>query len=377
MNMLHMASFVGRSSAVEEVLEMPMIHVDDKDVLGRTALMWALGLGNETVAMKLLEGGARSQERDRLERSTLMYASAVKDEALLAKLFQKLPEIEVDAGVLCSCVKANNVYFISQIISHVNININQHDENGRAPIHEAVISNSEAAVHSLIQYGTQISLLDRDGYSPLMFAAEGQNIDMVGILIRAGASPDPLGPKSESSLHIAAKNAKAGLKMIQILLETNANIFAEDKNGLVPLQTLLRICRDQNWSEKETLARVKLLSEDPKVISHRSYDGANALHDAALLPNISVLKYLVSRASPSIINTQRASGETPIFEALNASNVPAFNFLIEQPDIDLLATRYDQRTLLNCAAWNDQITVAQKLIKRAPKLIKMAGLHTV
>lgn len=377
MNMLHMSSFIGLSSAVEEVLEMPMIHVDDKDVLGRTALMWALGLGKETAAMRLLEGGARSQERDRQQRSTLMYASAVKDEALLAKLLQKLPEIKIDAGFLCSCVKANNVYFINQIISHASINIDQLDENGRAPMHEAVISNSEAAIHSLIQHRAQISLLDRDGYSPLMFAVEGQNSDMVGILIQAGASPDSLGPKSESPLHIAAKNAKAGPKMIQILLKANANIIAEDRNGLVPLQTLLRICRDQNWSEKETLARVKLLSEDPKTISHRSYDGANALHDAAQCPNISVLKYLVSRASPSTINTQRASGETPIFEALIASNLPAFNFLVEQPDIDLLATRYDQKTLLNCAAWNDQITVAQKLIKKAPKLIKMAELHSV
>lgn len=377
MNMLHMSSFIGLPSVVQEVLEMPMIHVDDKDILGRTALMWALGLGKESFAMKLLEEGAQVQDRDRRQRSTLMYASAVRDEALLAKLLQNFPKIEIDAGFLSSCAMANNAYIMNQMIPSVNIDLDQFDENGRAPIHQAVISNSEAAVHSLIEHQARISLLDRDGHSPLMFAVEGQNSNLVSILIQADASPHPRSPNGESPLHIAARNAKAGLKMIQILLRANANILAEDRDGLVPLQSLLRVCRDQNWSEKETLARVKFLSEDPKTISHRSGDGANALHDAALYPNILVLKYLVSRASSSTVNTQRVSGQTPIFDALYAYNIPAFNFLVEQPDIDLLAVRYDKKTLLNCAAWANEITVVEKLIKKAPDLIKKAELHSI
>lgn len=377
MNMLHMSSFIGLPSVVKEVLEMPMIHVDDKDILGRTALMWALGLGKESFAMRLLEEGAQVQDRDRRQRSTLMYASAVRDEGLLANLLQRVPEIEIDAGFLSSCAIANNAYVMNQMISSVKINLDQFDENGRAPIHEAVINNSEAAVLSLIEHQAQVSLLDRDGHTPLMFAVEGQNSNMVSILIRAGASPDPRNAKGESPLHIAAKNAKAGLKMIQILLRANANTLSEDRDGLVPLQSLLRVCGDYNWSEKETLARVKLLSENPKTISHLSREEANALHEAAQCRNLSVLKYLVSRTSPSTVNTQRVSGQTPIFDALYAYNVPGFNFLVEQPDIDLLTLRYDKKTLLNCAAWANEITVVQKLIQKAPELIKKAELHSI
>lgn len=312
MNMLHMSSFIGIPSVVRAVLEMPMIHIDDKDILGRTALMWALALGKGSVSMRLLEEGAQIQHRDRRQRSTLMYASAVRDEALLAMLLQKVPEAEFDIGFLCSCAKANNVYVFNQIISSANINLDQFDENGRAPIHEAVIGNSETVVNSLIEHGTNISLPDREGHLPLILAAKGQSSDMISILIRAGASPDFPGPNGQSPLHIAAANVKAGLKMMQILIRANANTLSEDRNGLVPLQTFLRDCRDRNWSEKEALGRVKLLSEDPKTISHQSSDGANALHDAAQGPNFAVLKYLVSRASPSTINTQRIGGQTPI-----------------------------------------------------------------
>ena len=377
MNMLHMSSFIGLPSVVKEVLEMPMIHVDDKDILGRTALMWALGMGNESCAMRLLEEGAQVQVCDRRQRSTLMYTSAVRDEALLAKLLQKVPKIEIDADLLSSCARTNNVYLINQIIPSINTNLNQFNENRRAPIHKAVISNSKAAVRSLIKHRAQISLPNRYGHSPLMFAVEGRNSDMVSILIRAGANPDPRSSQGESPLHIAAKNEKVGLKMIHILLKANANMLSEDKNGLVPLQSHLRRCRWKKWSEKETLARVKLLSDDVKTVSHQSRDGANALHDAAKCHNISVLKYLLNRALPSIVNTQEFSGETPIFDSLIASSVPAFNFLSGQPDIDLLAVRYDKKTLLDWAAWANEINVAQKLIEKAPELIRKAELYSV
>jgi ankyrin repeat protein len=377
MNMLHMASFLGIPSIVEEVLRMPMIQVDDRDLLGRTALMWALGLGKETIAERLLEGGAQVQGYDRQQRSTLMYASAVKNEALLTKLLQRVPEKDINASFLLSCAKANNVYLVDGALSRANINVNQIDENGRTPIHEAVISGSEAAVRSLILYGAQVSVPDCEGRTPLMYAAEGQNSEIAEILITAGANPNTSSQKGESPLHVAAKNTKGDPRILRTLLRAGANIFFEDEYGLVPLQALLRICRDQYRSEKRTLACVQLLSGIPDTVSHQSHDGANALHDAVQCPYISVLKYLVSRAPPDTVNSQKNRGQTPIFEALIACNIPAFDVLINLPGIDLLKTRDDKKALLNCAAWTDEITVAQKLISKEPRLINLAEQHCV
>ena len=66
-----------------------MIHVDDRDVLGRTALKWALALAKENFAEKLLDEGAQVQVDDRRQRSTLMYASTIKNEGLLLHFLQK------------------------------------------------------------------------------------------------------------------------------------------------------------------------------------------------------------------------------------------------------------------------------------------------
>ena len=377
MNMLHMASFIGIPSTAEIVLRMPMIHVDDRDVLGRTALMWALGLAKETFAEKLLDEGAQVQAYDRRQRSTLMYASTTRNEALLTNLLQKIPDSDISTSLLLSCAKANNVFLLSRALSRANININHIDENGRTPIHEAVISGSEAVVYLLIQKSVQISVPDSGGRTPLMYAAGGQNGGIVKALIRAGAKPDTPSQNGESPLHIAARNAEGGPRILRLLLRPGSNILVEDQNGLVPLQTLLRICQDQSRSEKDIFACVKLLSENPNTVSHQSHDGANALHDAVKCPYISVLKYLIGRAPPHAINNQKKGGETPIFEAVMAGNIPAFNLLIDLPGIDLLATRNDKKTLLNCAAWADEITIAQKLIDKDQQLIRLAEGHCV
>lgn len=377
MNMLHMVSFIGIPSALEAVLGMPMVHVDDKDALGRTALMWALGLGKDPVAEKLLDEGAQVQAYDRRHRSTLMYASMIKDETILTKILQRSLDSDVSASLLFSCAKANNVFLLNGAISRANVDINQIDENGRTAIHEAVINGSEAVVQSLIQNSIQLSILDSGGRTPLMHAAEGQNISIVKALTRAGAKADFLSQNGESSLHIAARNAEGGPRILRLLLRPGTNILVEDENGLVPLQTLLRTCQDQYRSEKDLLACVKLLSETPDAIAHASHDGANVLHDAVQCQHISVLRYLISRAPPNAINAQKIGGQTPIFEAVMAGKIPAFELLIDLPGIDLLATRCDKKTLLNCAAWADEISVAQKLIDKQPRLIKLAEEHAI
>ena len=372
MNMLHMASFIGLPSTVEAVLRMPMIQVDDRDLLGRTALMWALGLEKEAFAEKLLDEGAEVQGYDRRQRSTLMYASTIRNENLLTKLLQNTPGSEITASLLISCAKASNLFLLNGALSRTRININHIDENGRTAIHEAVINGSEAVVSSLIQKSIQISIVDSYGRTPLMYAAEGQNGNIVKALIQAGANPDTSSQNGESPLHIAAKNAEAGPRMLQLLLRTGTNILVEDQKGLVPLQTLLRICQDQYRSEKDILACIKLLSANPDTISHQSHDGANALHDAVKCRYISILKYLIGRAPPHAMNCQKKTGQTPIFDALIASNIPAFNLLLDLPGINLLATRKNKNTLLNRAVWTDKITIAQKLIDKEPKLIKLA-----
>ncbi|KAL8791968.1 MAG: hypothetical protein Q9195_005457 [Heterodermia aff. obscurata] len=327
MKMLHMASFIDIPSVVEEVANMPTIGIDDKDILGRTALI-----------------DAQVHSYDHRHRSTISYASMIKDEKLLVKLLEIVPSVNLNASFLCSCAKANNVILLNDALSRAKSEINNFNECERTPLHETIIEDSENAVRLLIQHEAQISASDRAGRTPLMNAAMGQNSRIIDLLVQNEASAEAQNEKNDSPLHIAAKSAKPSQKRLQILLKADANPLSQDEKGLMPLQYL---------------------------------HGSNALHDAVPSTYVSVLKDLVNRAPPNAVNARKHHGQTPIFRALIVYNVAAFNFLVELPDIDLLATRDDKKNLLNYAAWANKISVTQKLIEREPRLITLTKEHSV
>ena len=381
MDMLYIATFIGITSVVENMLDIPTTQIDGRDILGRTALMWALALGKESVAKTLLVRGAEVSAYDRRQSSTLTYTSTVKNEKLLMSLLQKCPKDMINARFFSSCAKASNVYLMNGAWFQRDFNLSDVNENGRAPLHEAVINGSEAAVNALIDHGAQVLIVGRNGYTPLAYAAKGQASSIAKALIQAGADPNSLNKRQETPLHLAVQYSIYNcLKVIQILVKAGANVCAEDEDGLVPLQVLIRAYHTSqglHWTEKQILTCVKFVSADPISISHQDHDGANVLHDAVKCSYILILQYLISRAPPGTMNARKIHGQTPIFEALIADNVAAFDILVEIPDIDLLASRDDKETLLNCAAWASQKTVAQKLIKKAPQLIHLAEGHSI
>ena len=103
-------------------------------------------------------------------------------------------------------------------------------------------------------------------------------------------------------MHITAKNAEGGPKILRLLLRLDMNILMKDKNGLVSLQTLLRIYPNPDMSKKDLLIYIKLLSKNPDSISHKSYNGVNVLYDAIRYQYIFVLRYLINRAPLNTIN---------------------------------------------------------------------------
>ena len=260
-----------------------------------------------------------------------MYAATIRNGTLLTNLIHKSSDSDISASLLFSCAQTNNVYLLSEALSRASINIDHIAGNGRTLLHEAVISGSEAVIYFLIQKSIRISAPDSSGRTPLMYAVQGQNGSIVKSLVRAGAKSDTQSQDGECPLHIAAKNAEGGPRILRLSLRPGTKTLITDRNGLVPLQTLLRVCQEQNRSEKDAFACVKLLSENPLTISHQSHDGANALHDAVKCPYLSILKYLISRAPPHAVNAQRRRGQTPIFEAEMAGNIPAFSLLFTCP----------------------------------------------
>jgi ankyrin repeat protein len=110
--------------------------------------------------------------------------------------------------------------------------LDQPDDQGRKPLHEAAFFGHAEMVKFLLIHGAQINTpIHPFGHTALYLAVQNSHYDTVKLLIACGARlncADSL--NGEGLLHLAA--AKDDIKMAGILIAAGADIFRETKKGL-------------------------------------------------------------------------------------------------------------------------------------------------
>ncbi|MFC1563375.1 ankyrin repeat domain-containing protein [candidate division KSB1 bacterium] len=183
------------------------------------------------------------------------------------------------------------------------------DEDGRNPLHIAVLKEDSAATAGLTVEAAFLDQKDRYGYTPLHYAIKKGNRRIVELLISKGASVNSLNNYSESPLHWAA--IKGHQEIIKILLENDADPFIKDNGGRIPAHAAL----DQNDNisanllfplhnavgDNDTEMTVRLLRQHPELIDSSDSFGRTALHKGYRFDSSESVELLKSlRASEDI-----------------------------------------------------------------------------
>lgn len=107
------------------------------------------------------------------------------------------------------------------------------DEYNRSPLHYVCIDNPEETwvdlTKSLIQSGEDVNAQDRNGWTPLHFAAQAGSIGAVELLIDAGADINLRNSDGNTALWVATMNSYHGTQVIELLLKKGAN--PKEKNN--------------------------------------------------------------------------------------------------------------------------------------------------
>ena len=116
-------------------------------------------------------------------------------------------------------------------------NVNMKDENGQTIL--SIVSKLRPdLVKMLIKNNVNVNLADDNLITPLHWAVEYDNYEIVEILLQNGANPKALDMLSEKSLHWAAWTGH--IKSAKVILKYDIDVMQKNCGGLTPIDLALQ-----------------------------------------------------------------------------------------------------------------------------------------
>ncbi|RYP48626.1 hypothetical protein DL768_005517 [Monosporascus sp. mg162] len=225
-----------------------------------------------------------------------------------------------------------------------NAKIESKDKNGLTPLCYAAKGGREAVVRLLLDEGANIEAAGKNGLTPLCYAAKGGHEAAVRLLLDKGANIEAAGKNSLTPLCFAAKGGHEAV--VRLLLDKGANTEAADEYG----QTPLSLAAVNGYSGiKEAV--VRLLNKGANVEA-ADKDGRTPLSWAAANGysgiNEAVVRLLLDKGAN--IEAADKDGRTPLSWASIYPSAAVKRLLDRGANID--AADKDGRTPLSWAAAN-------------------------
>jgi ankyrin repeat protein len=372
----------GESTLLSEAIkqgkaaEVALLLQRGADVNGRfgnagTPLMQAASTGNMKIVELLLQKGADVNAKNGTDFTPLMFAATAGRDKIVSKLLTRGADVHSTSSGRSALVFAvmNNRVGTARIL--LNKGANPDLILNEAPlVTNAIQGGNKALAELLIAKGAKLNVVDRNGKTPLMHAAEKGDLATVKALVAKGADLNLRNGDSSAALTLAisekhetvanlllAKGAAVkaddlqaavrtrnlplisrliekgadakqalltalpggGLELVKLLVRKGADPNARDYYSKTPL-----ILEADNWSEADP-AVVRCLLDLGADVNAVDDKGMSALHSAAAHGNTAVVKVLV--AGGADINLKDGKGNTAWVLAAEKGDRPMLELL--------------------------------------------------
>ena len=341
---LHMAAGNGFRS-VAEVLLAHGADVNAKTGTGSTPLLMAAANGFRSVAELLLAHGAdpnasttdvRSSSQVRYIGTPLHVAAVRGDVALMELLLANKSNISAATGYgrtpLDVAAGAGNLAIASTLLSHgadVNAKNSGTDSKGWTPLHYAVNSNQKEMVALLLKNKADPNARIETsfgeggkGYTSLLMATAKALPDVVDLLLASGADPNLRNATRVPILNaMYNENPAARLQMLKSLIQHGGALESRDSFNNTPL--LLAAGR----ADKEAMVLLLANKADVNAQDQNGYSPLRMLVEISQNQDIKPLAELLLAAGADV-NARNANGSTPLHLAVQKGKQDLIELLL-------------------------------------------------
>ncbi|MCJ1404359.1 hypothetical protein MMC11_007584 [Xylographa trunciseda] len=335
-NGLHVCARDGLDFALTTLAETLDINSQDAE-RGQTPLMYACRQGHTTTVSGLLELGADVNVKS-FRGSSAMYEAILHKhtEVLRTLLTTGMPGQSLDINMtypgdnnstaLMLAAWAGLEDTVTLLLARPNIAVNAQSIQGCTALALAAAKNHYSIVKRLLNYqGIDVDLADETGTTPLIFAADHGNDEIVAELLQRHADPEC--KQSDGTTAIIHAINDGHTLVVKAILEHGINIYTKDGLG----RTLLHRACESDYPQVEI---VRLLIDRGLDINARGQRGETPLHYACRCGYLEIVQLLLDlhadlsvkdgspqQRTPLIVAWQ--NGETEIVNLLQAYHGPA------------------------------------------------------
>ncbi|KAL4789263.1 ankyrin [Aspergillus venezuelensis] len=227
MTTLHLTAYFGITEAASQVLENQTCW-DGRDSDGRTPLSWAAENGHQAIAELLLEKGASVTSRDNYGRTPLSRAAGKGHESIIKLLLERRTNFLRAFSIIRETPKGRTAKLIPSILGHLST------------------PSLQKLVQQLIQISEMIEANDCHGRSPLLCAVENLQAGVIHSLVQAGARVNVVNNKHQNPLHLICRSPrhKERFPLLKYFISQGASTGLCDVNNMTPF-----LCALENRSE--------------------------------------------------------------------------------------------------------------------------------
>jgi ankyrin repeat protein len=214
---------------------------------------------------------------------------------------------------------------------------------------DAVKKNDAKGVRSLIAQHVDVNAVEVDGATPLLWAAQRDNPEIVDLLLAAGANAKAATRYNVTPLSLACMNGNAAI--IERLIQAGADLDGTSEEGQTALMTA-------SLNGKTDAVKL-LLAHGADVKAQEPIRGQTALMWAASEGNAGAVDLLL--AAGADVNTKSKAGLTPLLFAVRNGHIEPVKLLLSH-GANVNDAAPDGTSALNMATLNAYFELAAVLL---------------